>query len=215
MSGLAVIDAERYRLGVAGTVVRAAEWHTAEQAHALLERANQALAQARSDAGLQRREGFEQGRAEGRAAGLAELAQAVAALAYARDVLLEDMRGQVAELALAVVDHIAPRIGAEAMLPALAAEAVQQLTTEPTLLVKVHPSVAAAVRERIDALEGAGLPKTSVVEDDELAEFDCVIETQGGLVCAGLPEQLQQAGRILAAARDTPAIEDAEVPHAE
>lgn len=215
MTALAVIDAGRYHLDVAGTVVRAAEWHTAEQAQALLERANQALAQARADAAQQCREGLERGRAEGHAAGLADWTRALAALASARDALLEDMRAQVVELAVAVVDHIAPRIGAQVLLPALAAEAVQQLTAEPALLVKVHPSVVAPVRERIDSLEGAALPKTDVVEDDGLGEFDCVIETQGGLVCAGLSEQLQQAGRILAAARSAPGRDDAGGAHAE
>lgn len=215
MSALAVIDAERFRLGVAGTIVPAAEWHTAEQAHALLERANQALAEARTDAERQRRDGFEQGRAEGHAAGLSEFAQALAVLVKARDSFMDDLRAQVVELTIAVVDHIAPRIGAQAMLPALAVEAVQQLATEPALLVKVHPTVAEPVRACVEALEGAALPKTDVVADDELGEFDCVIETQGGLVCAGLSEQLQQVGKILAAARRAPEAGEEGAAHAE
>ena len=213
MSQVAILDAKRYRLGLSGSVIPAAEWHNAEQAQALLDRANQALSDARVEAAEHLRKGFEQGYADGRAAGLDAFTQALAALAQARDALVASVREQIAELAIAVVDHIAPKIGAQAILPALVAEAVQHLTAEPVLLVKVHPAVAADVRQRIDALDAAGLPKIDVMDDEDLGEFECVIETPGGLVCAGLHEQLQQAAKILAAARsesETTGVSDAE-----
>lgn len=213
MSQAAIIDANRYRLALSGTVVPAVEWHNAEHAQALLDRANQALSDARVEAREQCRKGFEQGYADGREAGTAAFADALSALGQARDALTVSARGQIAELAIAVVEHIAPKIGAQAMLPALVAEAVQRLTVEPALLVKVHPAVAAAVRRRIETLDAAGLPRIDVVDDEDLGEFDCVIETQGGLVCAGLQEQLQQAARILAAARSE--AEPDEVPDGE
>lgn len=204
MSQVVIIDANRYRLALSGTVVPAAEWHNAEHALALLDRANQALSDARAEAGEQRRKGFEQGYADGREAGVAAFADALSALGQARDALTASAREQIAELAIAVVEHIAPKIGAQAMLPALVAEAVLRLTVEPALLVKVHPAVAADVRRRIETLDAAGLPRIDVVDDEDLGEFECVIETQGGLVCAGLQEQLQQVARILAAARSEP-----------
>lgn len=213
MSEVAIIDTNRYRLALSGTVVPAAEWHNAEHVQALLDRANQALSDARVEAGEQCRKGFERGYADGREAGVAAFARALSALGQARDALTADARGQIAELAIAVVDHIAPKIGAQAMLPALVAEAVQRLTVEPALRVKVHPAVAADVRRCIETLDAAGLPRIDVVDDEELGEFDCVIETQGGLVCAGLQEQLQQAARILAAARSE--AEPYEVPDGE
>lgn len=210
MSQAAILDAKRYRLDLSGTIVPASEWRNAEQASALLDKVNQALVDAREQVEEDRRKGFDQGFEEGRQAGLDALARAVAALVESRGALVASMRGQVAELAIAVVNHIAPKIGAEAMLPALAVKAVQQLVAEPGLLVRVHPDVADAVRERIASLDGVSLPKTEITGDEELSEFDCVIETQGGLVCAGLQEQLQQAATILARARIEP--EDAEVP---
>lgn len=201
MSQAAIIDANRYRLALSGTVVPAAEWHNAAHAQALLDRANQALSDARVEAEEQCRKGFEQGYADGREAGIAAFAHALSALGQARDALTVSARGQIVELAIAVVEHIAPKIGAEAMLPALVAEAVMRLTVEPALLVKVHPAVAADVRRRVESLDAVGLPRIDVVDDEDLGKFDCVIETQGGLVCAGLQEQLRQVARILAAAR--------------
>lgn len=201
MSRVAVVDTQRFRLSVVGDVIPAAQWHAAEQAHALLEDANQSLMNARKEAERRHQQGYERGYEDGRAAGIDTFSRAIEALSEARDELAASMHEQALELAIAVVDRIAPRIGSDKLVPALVAEAVQHLAMEPTLTIRVHKEVAEPVRERCDAMDSAALPNLEVVADEDLAEFDCVIETRGGLVNAGFDKQLQQVSAILAAAR--------------
>lgn len=196
----AVLDAKRYRLALAGTIVPAAEWQTASEAQALIDRANAALAEAHAAAQEERRSAHAQGFAQGHQAALDSFAQALQSLIDARAALTAALHARAAQLAIAVVERIAPTLGAQQLLPALVEEAAQQLIGEPALFVRVHPDVADAVRARIAALGKGAAPAVDILGDPALAAFDCVIETQGGVVRAGLREQLDLVGTILAAA---------------
>lgn len=211
MTAAAFIDLkERYALGVSGRVVPASAWLPLSRAQELVDQANQAIQALDSELDAARADARAQGLAEGRRDGLDQFAAAVAALHTAREQLAERMRGQITDLAVAVVERIAPALGADKLVPVLVGEAVRQLAFEPNLVVRVHPDVAEATRLRLagDGLGIGGTPATEIVATPEFGEFDCVIETEGGVVRAGLREQLDQVRTILAMAREQVAHTD-------
>ncbi len=53
----------------------------------------------------------------------------------------------------------------------------------------------------VEGLSLAGTPTFEVIATPEFGPFDCVIETEGGVVRAGLREQLEQVRTILAVAQ--------------
>lgn len=195
---------ERYALGLSGRVIPAAAWLPLTRAQELVDQANQAVRALDGELEAERANARAQGLAEGRRDGLEQFAAATAALHIAREQLAERMRGQITELAVAVVERIAPALGADKLVPVLVDEAVRQLAFEPNLVVRVHPDVAEATRQRLagDGLGLGGMPTTEIVATPEFGEFDCVIETEGGVVRAGLREQLDQVRTILAMARE-------------
>lgn len=195
---------ERYALGLSGRVIPAAAWLPLSRAQELVDQANQAVHALEGELEAERAAAREQGFTEGRGDALDRFAAATAALHTAREQLAQRLRGQITELAVAVVERIAPALGADKLVPVLVGEAVRQLAFEPNLIVRVHPDVAEATRLRLanDGLGLGGTPTTEVVATPEFGEFDCVIETEGGVVRAGLREQLDQVRTILAVARD-------------
>lgn len=204
MSAAFVDLRERYALGVGGRVIPSDAWLPLTRVQELVDQANRAVQALDAELEAERAAARAQGLAEGRSDALDQFAAATAALHVAREQLAERMRGQITELAVAVVERIAPALGADRLVPMLVGEAVRQLAFEPNLVVRVHPDVAEATRERLsgDGLGLGGTPTMEVVATPEFGEFDCVIETDGGVVRAGLREQLDQVRTILAMARE-------------
>lgn len=200
----ALIDfRQRYALGVDTRVIPAAAWVPLTEVQTLVDQANDAMRNLSAELAAERERARQTGLDEGRSTALDQFAAAIAALRDARDQLAEKMRAQISELAVGVVERIAPSIGADRLLPVLVGEAVRQLAFEPNLVVRVHPDVAEATRQRLAAegLSGGAAATTEIVAASELGEFDCVIETEGGVVRAGLKEQLEQVRVILATAQ--------------
>jgi flagellar biosynthesis/type III secretory pathway protein FliH len=200
----AVLDMKRYTLAVGAKVIPADAWVPLTRAQALIDHANDTLAGLDREIAEERAKARELGHAEGRLAALEEFTSATAALHAAREQLGVQMRAQLTELAVAVVERIAPALGVERVVPQLASEAVRQLPLEPNLVVRVHPDVAEATRQRLASeglALGAGGATFEVVGAPEFGAFDCVIETEGGVVRAGLNEQLEKIRIILASAQ--------------
>lgn len=200
----AVIDLkQRYALAVTERVIPAAAWVHLTEAQQIVDQANRSMRDLDEELAVERVQAREQGMAEGRHLALNQFAAATAAFDRARLQLGEQLSGQLIELAIAVVERIAPALGSDKLVPILVAEAVRQLAFEPNLIVRVHPDVAEATRQRL-AHEGIGLgsgPTLEVVPTPEFGAFDCVIETEGGVVRAGLNEQLERVRTILAIAQ--------------
>lgn len=195
-----VTDRERFQLYLDAGVVPAAAWTPLEQAQQIVEQANALLRQAEAEVEQIRAQARFEGLVEGRERGLRDCANALKALAEARASATADLRRRAGDIAIGVVRHIAPALGAERMVSALVAEAMQKLVFEPHLLVRVHPDVAEQARAEVAALGAAAAPDTEIIGDPELDRFDCIIESAGGVVRAGFNEQLEQARVILAAA---------------
>lgn len=139
-----------------------------------------------------RREGFEAGRREALATVAPRLIERWdhAALDAAADT--QALRAALVSLSLQVVQHIARQLAPAQVMTALAERASEQLLPDSAAVVRVHPDVAAAVRERLQ-------PRPGVLEvraDAQLGAYECVFETPAGQLLAGLPVQLArlQAG---------------------
>jgi len=198
-----VTERERFQLYVAAGVIPAEAWTPLEEARRIVEQANAMLREAETEREQIFAQARHDGLLEGREAGLRECAQALQALAEARGAATAQLRTRAGEIAVGVVKHIAPAIGAEAMVASLVAEAMQKLVFEPHLLVRVHPDVVERARGEVAALGAAAAPDIEIIGDPSLDPFDCIIESAGGMVRAGLHEQLEQARVILAAAEKT------------
>ncbi|MBE1161428.1 FliH/SctL family protein [Dyella acidiphila] len=195
-----VTERERFQLYVDAGVIPAAAWTSLDEAQRIVEQANALLRQAEIEREQIFAEARRDGRIEGREAGLRECADALQALVEARAAATAELRKRAGDIAIGVVKHIAPAIGAERIVASLVAEAMQKLVFEPHLLVRIHPDVVAQARSEVSALGAAAAPDIEIIGDPNLDRFDCIIESAGGIVRAGFNEQLEQARVILAAA---------------
>jgi flagellar biosynthesis/type III secretory pathway protein FliH len=195
-----IADQDRFQLYLDAGVVPAAAWSSLTKAQTMVDQANALLRQVETDVAQVREQARAEGLQEGRERGTRDFAAALHALTEARAAATEDLRRRAGDIAIGVVRHIAPAIGAERLVASLVAEAMQKLVFEPHLLVRVHPDAVEPARAEVAALGAAAAPDTEIIGDPELDRFDCIIESAGGMVRAGFNEQLDQARVILAAA---------------
>ena len=201
-----VADRERFQLYVTAGVIPAEAWTPLEEAQRIVEQANTLLRRAEAEREQIFAQARHEGLIEGREAGLRECARALQALVDARAAATAELRKRAGDIAIGVVKHIAPAIGAERLVAALVAEAMQKLVFEPHLLVRIHSDVVAQARSEVAALGAAAAPDIEIIGDPNLDRFDCIIESAGGIVRAGFDEQLEQARVILAAAEKSTGV---------
>lgn len=179
---------------------------------ALLEAARREAAALREGAAVEadairekaRRQGLEQGAAEGRA----PLEQAAARwLAAAQELselkprLYEEARAQVVELALALVAKIlGPLAEADAEAVAtVAGHALQILSDREVVTLRVNPEDLQNLLEAKPHLLQTvdGIKKLTVLEDPSVGRGGCLVETPTAEVDARLDVQLQELARAL------------------
>lgn len=114
---------------------------------------------------------------------------------------VQALRAALVQLSLQVVQHIATELAPPDVLRALAARAAEALLPDSAAVVRVHPELAAAVRERVAAMPGV----LEVRGDAQLGRFDCVFDSPAGQLLAGLQQQLARLSAQLAVQLETPA----------
>jgi type III secretion system HrpE/YscL family protein len=138
--------------------------------------------------------GYVHGREEGAVAARDELATTIVELTKAAAQAREQMRGEVASLALQVVRKLLGQLPAEGVLAALAETAAREMLPTQTLTLLVHPDQCEAVRTRLAATAVASIdgspPRFDVQPDPDCALGVCRIETEHGSVDASLEAQL-------------------------
>jgi flagellar biosynthesis/type III secretory pathway protein FliH len=165
-------------------------------AQALLERLDRLVAARTSELAAAREQGLAEGRECGRREALAAVAPKLidawdqAARSAAAD--LDALRGALVTLSLQVVQRIAGELGPAALIASIAEQAAEALLPASAAVVRVHPEVAAAVRERIAPAPGV----LEVRADPGLGRFDCVFDTPAGQRLAGLPAQLERLAAV-------------------
>jgi flagellar biosynthesis/type III secretory pathway protein FliH len=144
---------------------------------------------AAADAGeAERRRGFEAGRAEG-------ITEATELLAQTAAGLQRELVAMERDIALAIAEGVAKVVRgldlAEQVVCA-ARRAVRDLQDRTGLVLRVAPGAGAAVR--------TALPSVQVVEESGLNPDDCIVETAGIVIRAGVQTQLDAVRRGLLAA---------------
>jgi flagellar biosynthesis/type III secretory pathway protein FliH len=187
MATLALFDLARFALAVEGDVIPAAAWRDLGESVRLLDEART----------LQRdterivAERLERAHSDGIEAGRRMFLAAIVSLEQRVAAMRQDESERALTLALAIVRHIAPRLGKRKLVAELARQAVQAAQAEQELVIRVHPRHVDAVRAAIqEALPAGRSAIASVSGQDSLDEFDCVVDTDLGRVYAGLEQQL-------------------------
>jgi len=180
-------------------VLRAAEVPLFADAQALRDRLEQLTdAQAERVAAAAeeaRVKGYVAGREQAAIDGRDEVAATIVELTRAATQEREQMRGEVAGLALQVVRKLLGQLPADGVLAALAETAAREMLPTQTLTLLVHPDQCDAVRARLSAgatSADAPAPRFDVQPDPDYAADACRIETEHGSVDASLEAQLER-----------------------
>lgn len=173
------------------------------EAAALVAAARAEAEHIRADTEAARAESRRQGAEAGRAEGLAELAGLIAAARAEADERLEAARpvaltlaGKMAERIVGRAVDLSPEVMAE--LAGAAMDACRARGAE--LRLRVHPDDLPAVAASRDALAARvpGGSALTIVADEAVGRYGCVIETDHGRVDARLDAQLEALERALA-----------------
>jgi flagellar biosynthesis/type III secretory pathway protein FliH len=161
-------------------------------------------------------QGLAEGLAEGRAEALQKAARDTADTTQRLARQAAEEAGQLQEhvvaLALLVVRRIAADLAPDVVLAALARQAFEHLASTrgpatgegagglpwQACQLRLHPSQLQAVQVQL-----ADAPGLHLVADDSLAPLDCVLDTPGGRLLAGLETQLARVQARLARAGRT------------
>lgn len=156
-----------------------------------------ALAQAREA-------GHAQGRAEALASVAPRLLDAWDQASRSAQADVQALREMVSALALRVTERVAQDLAPADVVSALARRASEELLPDTAAVLRVHPDVAHAVRERMGAQSTQHTAVLDVRADATLSRLDCVFETPAGTLLAGLRDQLSQVMRGWAQEGATP-----------
>ena len=196
MSFLALHSSRQTSLATDRLWLSADDISACEDARVLLQRLEQLVARREAELAAAREQALAEGRDQGRREVLAQEAarlwDAWDAAARSAQVDLDTLREALVALSLQVVQRIASELGPAAVMAAIAEQAARELLPDSATIVRVHPDVAAAVRERIGALPGV----LEVRADASLGRFDCMLSTPAGQRLAGLPAQLDRLAAV-------------------
>ena len=200
----AIVDRKRFDLAIAGTVVRADAWASLQEIHALLEHARGLGQRADDEMQAVREMAYAAGYQSGVKEAQRDMTAQLAALNERQARLLRDMESRVVNLACAVVERIAPGLGAERLVPQLVNEAAAAAQAEQFLLIRVHPDARAAVAADLDAVRQAhpAVGIIELVEDETLDPLSCVVVSEAGEVRAGVNQQIDAIRSALLAAAE-------------
>ena len=188
-----------------GTVIPAANRAAFEQLDVLLGAANEVFAEAQVDATelreLARTEGYAQGLAQARS----EMATELASAQRKGHDLYEKQTAMVQDLALAIVERLAPGLDAAALLQPMVSRSILAAQASQYLQVKVHPAQVEVAKAAIDELGNVhpAISAYKVIPDDTVDERACVVETEVGAVRSSLDQQLAAIRAALSAPLET------------
>jgi flagellar biosynthesis/type III secretory pathway protein FliH len=192
-------------------VLRASEVPLLADAQALRDRIealhNQQAAQVDAARAEARAAGHAQGLGEGRSAARDDIAATLNELAASAARQHDELRHQVAALALQVVRKLMGRFAAPEQLVALADTAAREMLPAQSWVLAVHPDRVDAVREQLNVLAASGEATLEALpfelRPDAACALDaCRIETELGSVEASLEAQLQRLAKAWAVERN-------------
>lgn len=198
MDSVALIDRRRLRLQLPGRRIPSASVAAVVRVDQSVAQCNALWQRTVEEAEALRAEQREAGYADGVARALADMA---ARLAVAQDEargFVDAHEARIVELALAVVERVAPHLAGERLVAELARGAIAAMRTREPVRIRVHADMREPVRRALgERSDGPGLADAHVVGDAALAPLDVVIETEAGRVHAGWDDQLGEIGAAL------------------
>jgi len=189
---VSVLDQRRLSLRVSGRRIPAEGQAGLEELEALVGRVNEWWSSVTGEAEAireqARREGFEEGRAEV----LVQCAEQLAESQQAAHEFNRQSQARVVDLAIAIVRKVLPRLEQSELITALVEDAVASAHTNSYMLVHVHPEWRQLLEQRMAqwSRDHAVGPEPRILEDDGLDRLDVVVETDAGILRAGLGDRL-------------------------
>lgn len=194
-----LIDGQRFKVAVEGTVIKRDAFKALEDARALLQECELLEKRLREEGDRAREAERDRGFRMGQSEGLAQCSQRLAEIELEAARYLGALDDKLVRLVMQVVRRVAPKISARQLVPDLVEEALKEVRAERFLVVRVHPDNCEAVRKRLKELKQA-YPMFELVEvlgDAEMGAFDCSMESEAGVVRADLELQLNAIERAL------------------
>jgi ATP synthase in type III secretion protein N len=193
LTSIAITDSEAMLTAVAGQRIPRRAWGDVTQLSNVLTEADRTLQSAKRQAELLQRRAYFDGRAAGISNAQSEaIKHILEAQRQAREVL-SNSDARVIELAVAIVERMAPRLEQTDFVALLAAEGLAAIREERRISVRIGSSAEKPVRAMLDKwqLEQPQVEKVDMVIDPALEPMACVIETELGRIEVGLPAQLE------------------------
>ncbi len=125
-----------------------------------------------------------------------QTARALADAAAGAQLALQSLRADIAATLAAAMRKMLGQLDLAEAVAAAATEALAELSARHGVTLHVHPLCAARVRQEVAAWGEAA----RVVADDTLPPDACTLETEAGIIRAGLSDQLEVLAAALAQA---------------
>lgn len=201
MSRASIVHLKAVAHAADGAVIPASQTSALGEVDELLATANSVLADAQSDAAALRDAAHAQGYEQGQTQAREEMTKALAAQHRRGHALFEAQTAQVQEMALTIVERLAPELDAGHLVQPMVTRAILAAQADQYLQVRVHPSQLEVARSAIDEL-GHVHPAVSayqVIADDTVDVLACVVQTEVGAVRSSVEQQIEAIRAALSA----------------
>lgn len=189
---IAIVDRTRYALAANVRRIPRQAWAQLRQADAVLRAAEALLRRARAESDAMRASAAQEGRAAGRAAAAADAAELFVQAQDEARAFIAGGQARVAQLALAIVERVLPQLVDANLVAALVEDALRVAEAERWLRVRVHPNALERVRERLPRWRESypQLAELQLIADAQLPEHGCIVESEAGVLKAGLQDRI-------------------------
>jgi len=171
-------------------------------------RADAIVRQAQVDYEVEKRRGYE----EGIASGKAEIAEQMITLVERSVEYLAKAEREVADTVLVCLRKILGEFSEEDLVLRAARAGLGKMRNESRVTLRVRPEVEASLRRRIGEIlrDSADIGFLEVVGDRDMTEGGCRLETELGVVDASIGLQLEALENVFAPAVGAPSVEESE-----
>ncbi len=193
MTAVGIMD-KRWKVSITGHRIPASEWQSTEQATKLVEQANAVIQQAQEEADRIRKEAYQTGFEKGCSDALAQHADTLARAQIDAQQFIKQSEQRVTAMAVAVIQKILPSFNEQEVLLDLAGKALKAIRAEHYIKISVHPKHEKMLDSKVAIFrKKAKIPQSITVEArPDLGYYDCLVESELGVIKSGFSDQLSQ-----------------------
>jgi type III secretion protein L len=207
LTAIAITDSEPILTAIAGQRIPRRAWAEVTELNNLLSEAGRILQSAKRQAELLQRRAYFDGRAAGLAHAQSEAIKHVLEAQKQARELVAASEARIVELAVSIVERIAPQLDQGELVAALAARGLAAIQEERHVCVRISSAAEKCTRAMLDRWQLAH-PEVETIDmviEPSLDPMACVIETELGRIEVGLPTQLEAVRTALIAVASEPA----------